>query len=193
MSWSAWLTDDRGHAEGHWNFTHNCNGMVHAVLADAGVVLPDSTHACSRPIDGEWRHFPNGYGTISWWEHLDGMTGPDGAAFLHLIIRGLTVDPARFRAMNPPLTGGATTTAWSRCSPTCATGFPNGPRLGAPMASKRPRHSWREVAIELGLRMRYHDGCLTHPEDNPDPLCAFCKDRRAYAMFTKRCAQEQQP
>lgn len=102
MSWSAWLTDDRGHAEGDWNFTHNCNGMVRAVLADAGVVLPDSTHACSRPIDGEWRHFPNGYGTISWWEHLDGMTGPKGAEFLHLIILRLEADPERFRAMNPP-------------------------------------------------------------------------------------------
>lgn len=58
------------------------------------------------------------------------------------------------------------------------------------MASKRPRHSWREVAIELGLRMRHHDGCLMHPEDDPDPVCGFCKDRSAYKMFTERCAQE---
>ena len=103
MSWDAFLTDDRGHFEGEWNYTHNCNGMVHAVLDDAGVILPTSTTPC-RWLDrdtGEWHDAPEGHGTVSWWEHLDGMTGPDGAAFLDTIVRGLEADPERFRAMNP--------------------------------------------------------------------------------------------
>lgn len=104
MSWDAWLHDDRGHSEGWWNYTHNTSGMVYAVLEDAGVVLPASTRLCKRrdPETGEWVTYPDGYGSISWWEHLDGMSGPEGAAFLHVIITGLEADPDRFRAMNPP-------------------------------------------------------------------------------------------
>jgi hypothetical protein len=31
-SWTAYLTDDRGHDEGQWNYTHNCNGMANAIV-----------------------------------------------------------------------------------------------------------------------------------------------------------------
>ena len=43
MSWNAYLTDDRGHTEGDWNYTHNCSGMIYAVLDDAGVELAADT------------------------------------------------------------------------------------------------------------------------------------------------------
>ena len=103
MSWDAWLTDDRGHSEGEWNYTHNCSGRVYVVLDEAGSKLPASTRPC-RWLDrttGEWHDAPNGHGMVSWWEHLDGMAGPEGGAFLDRIIRGLEADPERFRAMNP--------------------------------------------------------------------------------------------
>jgi hypothetical protein len=87
MSWDAYLTDDRGHSDGEWNYTHNTSPMIYAVLEDNGYDLP---HDDSRP--GR---------TIAWWQHLRGMSGPDGAAFLDSIIRGLEADPERFRAMNP--------------------------------------------------------------------------------------------
>lgn len=80
MSWDAWLTDDRGHSDGDWDYTHNCNGMANAVLDD---LLPEE------------------HRDESWWRHLHGMDGPAGAAFLDQIIRGLEADPDRFRAMNP--------------------------------------------------------------------------------------------
>lgn len=72
MSWDVWLVDDRGHTEGDWNYTHNCNRMANAVLDDGP----------------------------SWWKRLDGLDGPEGAALLHRIIKGLEADPERFRAMN---------------------------------------------------------------------------------------------
>lgn len=104
MSWDAHLTDDRGHTEGDWNYTHNTSRMIYAVLEDAGIVLPADTRPCQW-LDrekGQWHYAPNGHGSVPWWDHLDGMSGPDGAAYLHLIIRGLEADPERFRAMNPP-------------------------------------------------------------------------------------------
>lgn len=103
MSWDAWLTDDRGHDEGDWNYTHNTSGMIYAVLTDAGVVLPNSTRPCKwlDRATGEWHDAPEGHGTIPWWEHLNGMSGPDGAAYLDTIIRGLEAEPDRFREMNP--------------------------------------------------------------------------------------------
>lgn len=103
MSWDASLHDDRGHSEGDWGFTHNTSPMIYAVLEDAGYELPASTRECyARPmVDGKLTHYPNGHGTITWWDQLDGMTGPEGAAYLDLIVRGLTADPERFRAMNP--------------------------------------------------------------------------------------------
>ena len=87
MSWDAWLTDDRGHTEGDWNFTHNTSCMIYAVLKDAlGELPPDPEESGT---------------TVRWWEHLNGMSGPEGAAYLHAIITGLEADPDRFRAMNP--------------------------------------------------------------------------------------------
>lgn len=103
MSWDADLIDDRGHSDGSWNYTHNTNGMVHAVLDDASVELPADTRPC-RWLDretGEWHWAPEGHGTVRWWAHLDGMDGQTGAAFLAVIIAGLEADPERFRAMNP--------------------------------------------------------------------------------------------
>jgi hypothetical protein len=85
MSWDACLIDDRGHWEGDWNFTHNTSPMIYAVLEDVGITLPE-----------------NERGIISWWAHLDGMSGPEGAAYLDTIIRGLLSDPERFRMLNPP-------------------------------------------------------------------------------------------
>ena len=88
MSWDADLIDDRGHYEGEWNYTHNCNGMANAVL------YPD--YEQQTVFDEVFRSTHP-----SWWKVLDGKTGPEGAAFLDSIIRGLESDPERFRAMNP--------------------------------------------------------------------------------------------
>jgi hypothetical protein len=85
MSWHAHLIDDRGHEEGWWNYTHNCNGMIRAALEVDGFDVED-----------HWLVGP------SWWKHLDGRNGAEGGAFLDRIIRNLEADPARFRAMNPP-------------------------------------------------------------------------------------------
>ncbi len=103
MSWDAYLYDDRGHLEGEWNCTHNINGMARLALERAGYELPDSTRACSAidPETGQWRDYPNGRGKVSWWDHLDGMSGTDGGAYLHTIIEQMEADPATFEAMNP--------------------------------------------------------------------------------------------
>ena len=101
MSWDAYLVDDRGHYNGDWNHTHNCNGMANALLsADElrdGAIRWWTKHNRPDVVDrirgGEMRG--------SWWDCLDGMSGPEGAAFLDRIIRGLEADPARFEAMNP--------------------------------------------------------------------------------------------
>lgn len=106
MSWDADLIDDRGHEEGQWNYTHNCNGMANAVLRDDPTLWAE-VHARSvawwrrrNRDDVADREDDNPeYG--SWWDALDDMTGPEGAAFLDRIIRGLEADPERFRAMNP--------------------------------------------------------------------------------------------
>lgn len=84
MSWDVWLTDDRGHSDGSWNYTHNCNPMIDAVLGDRAEGTPST-----------W------WGGRSWWRLLDGMSGPEGAELLDVIISGLEADPARFEAMNP--------------------------------------------------------------------------------------------
>jgi hypothetical protein len=104
MSWNAYLVDDRGHTEGDWNYTHNCNHMAHIAAEEAGIVFPADTAPCyalPKAADGRLTYYPDGKGTISWWKHLDGMSGPDGAAYLDQIIRGLEADPERFRAKNP--------------------------------------------------------------------------------------------
>ena len=80
MGWWAHLTDDRGHTEGDWNYTHNCAVMAWVALDTAGQPVPE----------GE-----------SWWMKLSGLPGPEGAAYLHTIVRELETDPDRYRAMNP--------------------------------------------------------------------------------------------
>lgn len=102
MSWDAHLTDDRGHEEGWWNYTHNCNGMINAQLSASELrdgalrwwARRDRPEVIARIEAGEIGG--------SWWQVLDGMEGPQGAALLGQIIRGLEADPERFRAMNPP-------------------------------------------------------------------------------------------
>lgn len=80
MGWSAHLIDDRGHEEGEWSYTSNTHRMAHEAIADHPTPV-------ARPH--------------SWSKELDGMTGPEGAAFLNRIITCLEADPERFRAMNP--------------------------------------------------------------------------------------------
>jgi hypothetical protein len=80
MGWGAILLDDRGDVDGDWNYTHNTSPMIYAVLEEAGGEL---------------------HGSVSWWQHLNGMSGSDGAALLHEIIVRLEADPERFTAMNP--------------------------------------------------------------------------------------------
>jgi hypothetical protein len=87
MSWTAYLTDDRGHDEGTWNYTHNCNHMADTVL--------DATGASCFTSDTGQIVF------ATWWKVLDGKTGPEGAALLDEIIRGFAADPDGFRTLNP--------------------------------------------------------------------------------------------
>ena len=95
MSWDIYLTDDRGHSEGEWNYTHNCNGMIEAALGDA-------TEGTPEPFWSVLAGGKSGMGRRSWWSLLDGCNGPEGAALLDRIISGMEADPERFRAMNPP-------------------------------------------------------------------------------------------
>jgi hypothetical protein len=102
VSWDADLTDDRGHVEREWNYTHNCNGMANAVLT------PEELHeggvrwwAKRNRQDVIDRAEADGRPLGSWWDCLDGMEGPEGAAFLDRIIRALEGEPERFVAMNP--------------------------------------------------------------------------------------------
>lgn len=71
-----------------WNYTHNCNGMANAVLDADYEQVPVFTEVFGK-------------GRTSWWKRLDGLAGPDGAALLDHIIKGLEAEPDRFRAMNP--------------------------------------------------------------------------------------------
>lgn len=94
MSWNAYLIDDRGHTEGDWNYTHNCNGMIEATLSD------DEVTATGQPF---WAALGNTtMGRGAWWDLLNGRTGAEGAQLLDRIITGLEADPDRFRAMDPP-------------------------------------------------------------------------------------------
>lgn len=94
MSWDADLIDDRGHTEGEWNYTHNCNGMIESVLGD-------EIDGTVEPFWSKLSHGRSAMGRGSWWGLLNSSSGPDGAALLDRIIRGLEADPERFRAMNP--------------------------------------------------------------------------------------------
>lgn len=89
MSWDASLVDDRGHTDGEWNYTHNCNGMANLAL--------DESYDTSQTTFQEV-FMPR---SASWWRLLDGMSGPAGAEFLHGIIRTLEANPPKFRALNP--------------------------------------------------------------------------------------------
>jgi hypothetical protein len=92
MSWDAYLVDDRGHDEGSWNYTHNCNGMANLAL-DAAYKQAASVFDevfCPEP------------GRLSWWKRLDGLEGPAGAELLNRIITNMESDPERYRALNPP-------------------------------------------------------------------------------------------
>lgn len=101
MSWDATLTDDRGHVEGEWNYTHNCNRMANDALDVIGYDRPHDDREVSRrdPVTGEWKTEP--YGPKTWWHILDGMSGADGAQYLTAIITQLEAEPDRYRAMNP--------------------------------------------------------------------------------------------
>ena len=88
MGWWVHLHDDRGHEEGEWNGTHNINPMVNRALAEAGRALTE------REIGGTMF-------SGTWWKELDGMPGPDGAAFLADAVRIMRADPATYEAMNP--------------------------------------------------------------------------------------------
>lgn len=95
MSWDATLYDDRGHIDGDWNFTHNCNRMANAIVhPDENTDLTTFDEVLFPKAAGrEWK---------SWWQLLNGMTGEEGRTYLSKIITGLEADPSRFRAMDPP-------------------------------------------------------------------------------------------
>jgi hypothetical protein len=82
MSWRIYLTDDRGHEEGAWNYTSNVSGMTHAAI-----------DASNHPAAGSGIH---------WLDHLNQSSGPDGAALIKAIVDQFAKDPERYRAMNPP-------------------------------------------------------------------------------------------
>lgn len=101
MSWNAYLHDDRGHTEGEWNYTHNCNPMANALVSDDEVRAGARRWWAKRGRDDIVARIDAGEMLGSWWDCLEGMSGPDGAAYLDRIIKGLQADPERFRAMNP--------------------------------------------------------------------------------------------
>lgn len=92
MSWSATLFDDRGHIEGEWNFTHNCNGMINTIL--------DSEYEQVSVAEEVFR-FKTTERQPTWWKQLDDLDGEQSWVFLDTIIAGLESDPERFRKMNP--------------------------------------------------------------------------------------------
>lgn len=91
MSWHVYLIDDRGHTEGDWNFTHNCNGMIEDALGAAALV------GTRKPFwaGGEM-------GDRSWWQLLDGKSDIEGHEMLRGILGRLKADPDKYRGMNPP-------------------------------------------------------------------------------------------
>ena len=105
MSWDA---DLYGSIDGHrvhlgeWSYTHNCNRMANAVLT--GCELRDGARRWWSSLDRLDVVSKVDAGTVtgSWWECLHGRTGQAGADLLTRIVNGLTADPARFRAMDPP-------------------------------------------------------------------------------------------
>jgi hypothetical protein len=102
MSWDAWLTDDRGHDEGEWNYTHNTNAMANTILTDDELMAGAIRWWTARDRPDVVAKIQGGLNAGTWWQCLDGLPGPEGAALLHRIIQGLEADPEGFRAMNPP-------------------------------------------------------------------------------------------
>lgn len=83
MSWDVSLIcDGCGSEIIDQNYTHNTSKMIYTVLRED----PEFDQLAEHE---------------SWYKRLDGMSGPEGAAFLHRIIVGLKADPVRFREMNP--------------------------------------------------------------------------------------------
>lgn len=86
MGWWGYLKDDRGHVEGEWNYTHNCNHMIHKAVESIGLVIPLDEN--NEPQ--------------SWWRYLRGKSGPEGASFLYQIIQEMRSHPETYHALNPP-------------------------------------------------------------------------------------------
>ena len=79
MSWDADLECACCKSSLHeQNYTHNTNRMVNEALATAGYVLTDS-----------------------WWTHLHGKSGPEGAIMIRDALEVMAADRPRFLAMNP--------------------------------------------------------------------------------------------
>lgn len=97
MSWDAYLTDDRGHCEGEWNYTHNCNRMIEEAISALG--RSDDLDGTPEPW---WSTFTDTMGRGAWWHLLDGMSGLAGGAFLKSVHDELLRHPAKYQAMNPP-------------------------------------------------------------------------------------------
>lgn len=88
MSWDADLIDGQtAKPIQEWNYTHNTNSMINAVLRDA-IQLPEN----------EWLKL---YENQCWWDSFQ-HPFKDNTALLDVIIAGLEADPPRFIAMNPP-------------------------------------------------------------------------------------------
>ena len=90
MSWDAYLYDDRGHCEGEWGYTHNTNRMIAEALKVYEIETPECGGSLGKVIGP------------AWWYELNDKPGPEGAAYLDKIIRGLEGDPMKFQEMNPP-------------------------------------------------------------------------------------------
>jgi hypothetical protein len=90
MSWCADLiveVDGNEINVAEFNYTHNCNCMMSAVLEDAGHVLE--------------KHWLIGHMGKSWFYVLEGIGGDKARETLELIINGMKKEPERFEAMNP--------------------------------------------------------------------------------------------
>lgn len=81
MSWDAHLLCDGCGGDDFsrsWNYTHNTSRMANTALVKQLGEQPDT-----------------------WWAVLNGMTGPDGAKMLDLIIGAMEAEPPVYIAMEP--------------------------------------------------------------------------------------------